>query len=1832
MSSKKQTWANAHSQLWTSPAPRSVGPHTHSDVSSIASLNRDRSLLDDAEPYERANDVSTLSTSQMTANRPREKTLVQVSDILESYGTIVKESDIPAVLLNVVKELEQTKRENNFKDLLLREYADAVRRRFGLYGEDVPPSVAELSRRLREGATAKPAAGSAAVWLEEPLSELRRLLETEARSCFDEEIDFSLPMLLPDAAQTKSSISHVLQKCQEMLTKLSGEYRAARATVIDKLVQTSPSMKKPSSLSLTEALAELDARQQLAIGNMIDSELPDTEKRHTFKAALQSIIDAIPASLQIHFNLQMKDTPVLSLCSSLELLLKFLLSEYLSMERYMEQVEQQRQELVRVFHLPSFEFGGGSVDEKAQIDDALTHSMEALKTTVAAVVTFPHQISEEEIALRRASTEAVEELAQLLVDSRLTGSVAGASASHGSGCGTSVVRIEPPTRNLAEMVEMVKSRFAVLLAQQQRKELAGAQGRVGLAHMEEAMKNHGKQIVQQLREMCTMQDDGPGAEQAETLSELMGSLDVDRSLTPAKLDFFLSDVSERLRMVKTKCQRALSAAASNKTRADAAAQKCAAVQKKLHKVAACVERIGKEGLGLTFPAQFSSGTTDADDSAGRSGVAVEDEGNRGEGVSALRRLNLRPTSDVAPHKSGTPSAGAAAMVAVSDSNVLEALQFLAARMCADDALRDQLKVREELEQLRSSEARWKADTAAFHEAMSMFMHRLAANGQLVKQSLFMMGTDESAKDDLVEEVLQRDEGKANGEDAEAEYVERSLAELLQKYTRWAQRLHQTTEDHLYTQRKIVKYFAAVRRFFTSQQQQGREAAPPEDIPDDNLYDIDSCLMRIADVILPALDAAIQGVEGRSVAAENTSSSLPPPSSSPSGAAALEGQTARRQDAITQLVKDSAAAAAGGVLPYDHRIARLYETVARLYTAVTSLLQVHYLCIPIAVKRRSTGDIELIFDGDTAEDGFVDIDLERLIRVSQCHSGKDGDDAVAERFTREGATTTGTRGAMAVDTTAPLPPSTVAANNDVILRVTYQNMEVLQDRLKRFSANHKMAAIVLQKDMDVIQQQLAAMLEKYSEVDMETAFHQSRDELHELYVTLRDRAQVQKGCYFFNRVNGEGGCTWVTALEQLGDGFRGVVDRLVRRTAQATECRELIDEVVDMCAMYVNWAEHHPLPPSHALPPELLALCLRDGKEASPAADGNDVAQTSSSASSPLPLPSAGTAAKTAQRPPKPSGTPSLTPRDSIKQQQQQESQEAPATVGEAANEAKVSCFIEDRAVLKVIEHMFRLAQQAVEKTDAPAPVTDAAATQAAEARAHQLTEELALLREAVTVAEHHVDELTEAKLTVERQRDQAQSEAAVARAELRRWKRQRHQREEAAQAGPQQMLDVSRGRAAAGTSPDHMPKPSSASDAGAGEAPQQTVGMDEATVREVMAYMKLLSEELQTAKQRAGAAATPGKHHQHQWRQRQQPEEYESLASEREDDLVSSPFAAELDYEGEEAPYTLPDNGHTLLPQQQQPPNRYAALAEELRHRYGTAALSPMVVVDPHAHYSVTRTPTPGQPRYSPVKFRGPAYDACDRYYTRELGDGEGERGAERMQRLGGGGGRNTGVPPSTSRLTHARESRRRAAKSAFASAAATPHRYPRSLTRDEPLRGLAAGVDAPPSLPRVYQAPQRATPVTGPPRRSPSASSTSRRRSVAEEDEGDERPEEAESQETFYDDAGLWVPSQAHHRHPSASSVRRRPASVRSASLSLSRRPDVHHPGTNLAAAMRQIEVATQRGRPTPTRRNTRPRDGGPASELPASTNANLRSTALRRLAEVVSRTKVTPPRETRF
>lgn len=161
------------------------------------------------------------------------------------------------------------------------------------------------------------------------------------------------------------------------------------------------------------------------------------------------------------------------------------------------------------------------------------------------------------------------------------------------------------------------------------------------------------------------------------------------------------------------------------------------------------------------------------------------------------------------------------------------------------------------------------EEGTFRVAMQAVLQRLTDNGKRMKETLFLLGTDEAPVDDLLEEVtrmLSNEEkrtkanalakAKADGkpplperingpgkgsmnEGVEAKsgpnekelpvwstmMVEQRLAELLQKHTRWTTRLLETVEDHRAAQRRFSQHFASVLYYFSSLSSRSCETIP-----------------------------------------------------------------------------------------------------------------------------------------------------------------------------------------------------------------------------------------------------------------------------------------------------------------------------------------------------------------------------------------------------------------------------------------------------------------------------------------------------------------------------------------------------------------------------------------------------------------------------------------------------------------------------------------------------------------------------------------------------------------------------------------------------------------------------------------------------------------------------------------------------------------------------------------------------------------------------------------------------------------------------------------------
>lgn len=147
--------------------------------------------------------------------------------------------------------------------------------------------------------------------------------------------------------------------------------------------------------------------------------------------------------------------------------------------------------------------------------------------------------------------------------------------------------------------------------------------------------------------------------------------------------------------------------------------------------------------------------------------------------------------------------------------------------------------------------------ASFREAMKVVLQRLAESGIRIKETLFVLGTDETPQDDLLEDLTRmflrgakktdsnapaiidgdgrpplgssREEWNVCGkkkDDTTSDDVDRKvpgessvvteqqLAALLQKYSRWTTRLSETVRDHHCAQRKFSKYFAKILLYFS----------------------------------------------------------------------------------------------------------------------------------------------------------------------------------------------------------------------------------------------------------------------------------------------------------------------------------------------------------------------------------------------------------------------------------------------------------------------------------------------------------------------------------------------------------------------------------------------------------------------------------------------------------------------------------------------------------------------------------------------------------------------------------------------------------------------------------------------------------------------------------------------------------------------------------------------------------------------------------------------------------------------------------------------------------
>ncbi|CBH10922.1 hypothetical protein, conserved [Trypanosoma brucei gambiense DAL972] len=931
------------------------------------------------------------------------------------------------------------------------------------------------------------------------------------------------------------------------------------------------------------------------------------------------------------------------------------------------------------------------------------------------------------------------------------------------------VEIEPPVNNLLEMVQLLKRRQEQWVQEQHKHQASGANSRMEKARLEEIVREGGKQLVKRCKEILLISANSVEAE--AVINALSDELTDDvpavkdcavdaapgnnqgstgaHSITLATTVF--RDLDERLKLIKTRYHRLQHAYEANKVRLDNLIQSNIPRGKRwariCNTVGALCRAVGVEELAFRLehdgrPESLQSPSAPTASASNTTSPAA---------VASAFKQTLR--ADLTKSDAGQ---------SVTDGELLEALKLVESRLKDNTALCDRVSQQSRLLLLQEERKQWREEVVTFRQAIQVILQRLAEAGQRIKRSLYLLGTDECAEDDVVETVLReqecRDDDKSrlkqrqdegdggdpdsewNGADEERlqkqqEVNEEALAVLLRKFGRWATRLHETTEDHLHTQKKLVKYFAAVHRFFCN-----ANVAPPNlDSCTGALLDIDTTLMHFADGILPVLDRAIDAAQSKrkkrtGVTSCGNKALLNILNSGKSSADTGDSEACRtvtgekddadaRNEVMSLLLQN---APADRILPADHRITRLYEMVGKLRTMVSGLLSVRYLAIPVAVGNRGSGgnSDELVFADGFGDDDYIELDLNTLRAVG----GKGSKEGTAGI---EGDHNSGSGAAANIESKGS--DGATYVSDEKLLRIVESNVTAVYQALAKFSTDYKLAAILLQKDTESMQHFIAEMLKYYIELDVKRGFGQDPEMLRELYILIHERAKRQRGCYFFSRVGGEGPCVWSAALEQLSCGFIGILEKLHKRTETAAELRELVDDVVDICAMYVNWVDTTgaTITSLHPLPEDVLTACIRqdvvaeeevmsvvEGNQLQP--HGNQSCDRCSDARDELEVEDVRDSGEEVPKPPLPPGH----------------------------SRPKVSHFKKDDIVLKVIAHMFQVAQEVLSLSGSNSE------------RTQQLEEQLQLLRESVAVAEQG--------------RDKALSEAAVSRAELRRWRRQHH--------------------------------------------------------------------------------------------------------------------------------------------------------------------------------------------------------------------------------------------------------------------------------------------------------------------------------------------------------------------------------------------------------------------------------------------------------------------------
>ncbi|RNF13537.1 uncharacterized protein Tco025E_06324 [Trypanosoma conorhini] len=1457
----------------------------------------------------------------------------------------------PDLAFKLMQELESLRLENDTNSMLLLQYERAALARFAACGVISPPTVGQERAALVSAEAFSSFANSDDPWIMDHLRSLV-LVMTEVSKDFHLKVIPSWLLGGPTAASAEATLKYLrtsIDGARELVITLTDDLRKAKQSLI-KMAQilssdAHGSHEKSWTAMQEKPFPELLHALERVVGSLGEREdtanIPSATSHEGMLTTLMRIARWLPEKDQIQIEEVLHDVDRLT--EYMEDAVKSLAMTSAAHDSMPLKVEKLASQIARLTDLPD-EAGPKILDRASAA--SLVKAAEELRMWAAE---SSGSTRRPEDAIIQAS---LHELAQLLP----TGLPPSSSVGD--------VRIHPPVRNILDMVQLLKRRLEQWMQEQQKQQLSGAHSRLEKNRLGELVRERSGQLVRVAKEILL--GSGTSAEVEDILGALAaegvngagaaadgggaggGSSGAGAGGAISSLVAVFDDLEERLKLVKLRHHRLSQAYAADKVRLDNLIQSSTTHAKRFARICASVGAICRS-VGL-------------DQVAARLEPEPKPE-PKPEPASASSQLVLRPGQR--KPRVAQP---------VSDVDILEALALIEECLSSNGAMAEAAKEKSELLRLQQEEERWQEETSTFRQAMQMILLRLAEAGRRVKSTLFMLGTDESAEDEVVEGVIREQQrrraeeergtdhsGGAQGEEQQREQREQqktseeSLALLLQKFGRWATRLQEAAEDHLYTQQKLHKYFADVHCFFCP----AAHAAVVQNATDENLIDIDTTLMQFADGILPVLDRAVAGARssaGNSSAAEKGEG----------------GEDGVRSKALSTLLQD---APTNCVSQTDRRLVRLYESVGKLRTVVDGLLSVRYLSIPSARRRRGGGAAdELRFD-DAWGDSYVELDVGKLKGTAATRTEAGDDDAPT-------------------------------VNDDGLLRTLETNIRSVHQALGKFSTNYKLAVILVQKDIDMMQQFIASMLEPYSELDVDRVFKQDPAVLKEMCTLLTERTTRQRGCYFFNRVGGEGPCLWATALEQLSLGFVGILEKLRKRTQLAMELRDIVEDAVDICAAYINWVELGAgagavaVAALRPLPPEVLEACVREPDDA-------DAAEEPLGPSTPPP-----------------------------QRQQRGDGKVAKPPLPPNAPRPKVSHFLEDAVILKVMAHMFQMAQEAANgglreqgsgsggEKEKAAAAREGAGAGGERGAAHgddmqQLEEQMQLLREAAAVAEQRAASTLEDCKRMEQERDKALSEAAVSRAELRRWRRIYGIAEDApAPASLQEQPQAHKpplvypaaptGAVVAVLTPEQRaPRPALEADSGASSP--GCLGK-EALLLQLAQSMKELTEELRGASRRGvmppyrttppaagGAVAEPPRREGAPQAPAKQPRRHTSprssgLVRSPKEVVGDAPPGGSLSPRSASSSSPLPPSGresplppgrdarpHTMLHSQQQ---------RAARHESAPAPCKSVVVSQRGPTYSsLARTHSstatgdargPSAPRYQPDHHRGEFFNECE--------------------------------------------------------------------------------------------------------------------------------------------------------------------------------------------------------------------------------------------------------------